>query len=483
MPEAPRAHHHGLPAVERVEHHRKAAKELLRAVLARDAAAVERLHEALGAIAAEPRLADAQRAIAREHGHATWAAFRTELEPRPARPGAPWGASARWNLRYDTSATTLLQVLATGSEPARRRLRAHVPRLARLGDAALAERAVVADARLVVAREHGFPTWRALVEGLRRETEAWHRARRHPESVAAALSAIGSGDVASLRRLLDREPGLVHVEVGAGGSLLGEVAQPDVFGSPLGRALGVDRARVELLIERGSDLDGPLNLAACFDRVELVEMLLAAGEPGGRTGDVRRDASRNRDLPRLARIGGHPRRPSRLVPDAPWIAAGAGRIDRLEALPRRTGWPRPQTGTLHRPNPADVGWLHRAAGSRPLRRTSSTRRSCTRRRTSALRAVAWLLEHGADPEAYSLPGLRPPASRRCLGGHRDACGCWSRPGADIERLERASTGTTPSAGRSTCSRESAPGAPGVRAVRDLLRSLGSHPAVWGRSAG
>ncbi len=69
----------------------------------------------------------------------------------------------------------------------------------------------------------------------------------------------------------------VHVEGGAGGSLLGEVAQPDVFGTSLRHELGVNRACVDLLIERGSDLDGPLNLAACFDRLELVEILLAAG--------------------------------------------------------------------------------------------------------------------------------------------------------------------------------------------------------------
>jgi hypothetical protein len=83
-------------------------------------------------------------------------------------------------------------------------------------------------------------------------------------AVAASLAAIRAGDVVSLSRLVDAHPGLVEVPVGAGGSLLGAVAEPDVFGDSLGHQLGVDRACVDLLIERGSELDGPLGLAACL---------------------------------------------------------------------------------------------------------------------------------------------------------------------------------------------------------------------------
>jgi hypothetical protein len=50
-----------------------------------------------------------------------------------------------------------------------------------------------------------------------------------------------------------------------------------VFGEHLVLELGVDPRIVELLIERGSALNTPLNLAACFNRAELVRMLLAAG--------------------------------------------------------------------------------------------------------------------------------------------------------------------------------------------------------------
>jgi hypothetical protein len=55
------------------------------------------------------------------------------------------------------------------------------------------------------------------------------------------------------------------------------IAQPDVIDERLGTALGVDPAVVEILISRSNDLDGPLGLAACFERSELVALLLRAG--------------------------------------------------------------------------------------------------------------------------------------------------------------------------------------------------------------
>src|SRR5581483_9559183 len=86
MPGAPREVDHTLPAAERVEYQRKAAKELLRAAREGQPDAVVRLREALGDLPGQPRLADAQRAIAREHGHPSWAAFRRDLEEQVGAP-------------------------------------------------------------------------------------------------------------------------------------------------------------------------------------------------------------------------------------------------------------------------------------------------------------------------------------------------------------------------------------------------------------
>ena len=475
MPEEPREVHHSLPAVERVEHHRKAAKDVLRAARAGQPDAVDRLQEALGHLPGELRLADAQRAIAREHGHGSWAAFRRDIERQanePERSVARIGPSTAE--RYDNSARRLLGMLATGEESARRRVRAHVSRLAAVSDAALPERVTVSDARLVIAREYGFPTWRGLVEGLRGESDGWTRARRHSEDVAAALAAIRTGDSASLRRLLDADPDLVHVGVGAGGSVLGAVAQPDVFGTALRHGLGVDRACVDLLIECGSDLDGPLNLAACFDRVELVEILLDAG--------ARVDGRGIHGITPLESAIYHGSRASadvlaviELVPDAPWVAAGTGRVDRLEQFLDGHG------GLVadaydHRPNPADVGWLQRLP-AREIARDVLDEALVHAAQNERPAAVAWLIEHGADPNACPYQGCGALHLAAAFGAIKSVK-LLIAGGVDIDRRNNFNGDNALGWAEYALERER-PGDVGVAAVRDLLRGLGSRPAVWG----
>lgn len=433
MSEAPREVHHTLPAVERVEHHRKVAKELLRSARAGQPDAVGRLQEALGRLPGELRLADAQRAIAREHGYASWAAFRRDIERQadePERSVARIGPGTP--AAYERAATKLLRMLARDDERGRRRVRAHVPRLAGLNDAALTERATIADARLVIAHEYGFPTWRGLVEGLREESAAWQRARQHSDPMAAALDAIRTGDATSLERLLNLHPKLVNVEVGAGGSLLGEVAEPDVFGTALRLALGVDRACVDLLIERGSDLDGPLNLAACFDRVELVEIVLAAG--------ARVDERGIHGVTPLETAIYHASRASvdvlaaiELVPDAPWVAAGAGLVDRLEGFVDRRGG-LVAGAYLHRPNPADIGWLHRLP-ARDVPQDVLDEALVHAAQNERPAAVAWLLDHGADPNAGPTK-----AAARCI---------WLPPSARLTAFSSCSPPAPTSTGQTT----------------------------------
>jgi len=475
MPEAPREVDHSLPVVERVEHHRKAAKELLRVARTGDDDALSRLREALGRLPAELRLADVQRAIEREHGHASWAAFRRDIE---RQAGEPERSVARIGPgtpeRYEQRATTLLRKLAGGDEQARRRVRAHVPRLAALNDAALSERATIGDARLVIAREYGFPTWRGLVDGLREESEGWEHARQHSSSVAAALAAIRTGDAAQLERLLDSEPELMHANVGAGGSLLGEVAQPDVFGASLRHELGVHRACVELLVERGSDLDGPLNLAACFDRLELVELLLGAG--------ARVDVRGIHGVTPLETAIYHASRASvdvlaaiELVPDAPWVAAGAGRVDRLERfLDGRGGLI--AEAYLHRPNPADVGWLHRLP-ARDIPQDVLDEALVHAAQNERPAAVAWLLKHGANPNAGPYQGCGALHLAAAFGAI-ESVRLLIAAGADIDRPNEFNGDNALGWAQYVLERER-PGDPGVTAVRDLLRTLGSCPIVWG----
>src|SRR5262245_12679178 len=59
----------------------------------------------------------------------------------------------------------------------------------------------LSEAQLVVAREHGFPSWRVM----KAEVE-----RRSSAAAEAFFSACAAGDAAALRALLDLEPGLVR---------------------------------------------------------------------------------------------------------------------------------------------------------------------------------------------------------------------------------------------------------------------------------
>jgi hypothetical protein len=293
------------------------------------------------------------------------------------------------------------------------------------------------------------------------------------ESVAAALEAIRAGDADSLRRLLDADPGLVDADVGAGGSLLGAVAEPDVFGDSLRHALGVDRACVDVLIERGSDLDGPLNLAACFDRVELVEILLAVG--------ARVDATGIHGVTPLETAIYHASRTSvdilaaiALVPDAPWVAAGAGRVDRLEHFLARSGG-LTADAYPHRPNPADVGWLHRQP-ARDVPQDVLDEALVHAAQNERPAAVTWLIDHGADVDAGPYQGCGALHLAAAFGAI-ESVGLLIDAGADIDRTNDYNRDNAVGWAQYVLDRER-PGDPGVTAVRDLLQSLGSRPIVW-----
>ena len=292
--------------------------------------------------------------------------------------------------------------------------------------------------------------------------------------VAAAVQAIRAGDAGALTRLLDASPGLVHARVGAGGSLLGQVAEPDVFGTRLGHELGVDRACVELLIARGSDLDGPLNLAACFDRIALVRMLLAAGASVTARSDAGitalesaiYHASRNAaDL--LAAV--------ELVPDAPWIAAGAGRVDRLSHfLDGRGGLI--ADAYRHRPDPARVGWLARGP-AREIAQDVLDEALVHAAQNERPDAVEWLLGQGADPDAGPYQGCGAMHLAAAFGAIR-CLRLLVAAGADVERRNDFNGDNAVGWAQYVLDRER-PGDAGVTAARDYLRGLGSRPAVWG----
>jgi hypothetical protein len=191
--------HSGLPARPDLEYLRKQAKHLLRSYEAGDAAVRGRAAEVLGYRAAGRfLLSDAQFVLAQEHGFRTWAEFRADIESQRTTGDRPvsrlWGNESSG---YASQADILLIELRR-DPAALRRLRAYVPRYAAATDAATAE---LRDARLIVARELGFPTWRELVaaiEKAQRDDAERQEERRRMRPEAGALLA---GDTARLAQL------------------------------------------------------------------------------------------------------------------------------------------------------------------------------------------------------------------------------------------------------------------------------------------
>jgi hypothetical protein len=374
--------HHELPQRLDLDWYRRRARDLVRAYWRNELEARERVGE-------QPRfqLADAQRLIALEHGYRNWSDFTRWLASRSSEP--PVGRIGRAPLStYHARAQQLVDAVVSGDDDAVRRVRAHVPRLSNFAGRALGLR----EARLVIAREYGFLTWRDLLTYAQRAIDL------HQDTpsgrLAEAFALIRQSDIAGLRHLLDEHPDLVLARYrGAATTMLEAIAQPDVFGKRLGVELGVDRRIVELLIERGGKLDAPLNLAACFNRAELVRLLLDAGAAVDDTQiwgitplqtAVYHGAREAADL--LAKVA--------IVPDALYIAAGAGRMEHVAKWFSVDG--SLHQSALHvRPNLADIGWppapppryepqqvLNEAFGLAAF--------------SGRLEPMQYLLEHGAD---------------------------------------------------------------------------------------
>ncbi|HXL88333.1 MAG TPA: ankyrin repeat domain-containing protein [Streptosporangiaceae bacterium] len=376
--------HFELPAHPDLEYYRKQAKHLLRSSEAGDAAARDRAAEVLGDRGAGRfLLSDAQFVLAQEHGFRTWAEFRADIQSRSTTGDRPvsrlWGRGAG---DYASSADSLLNELRRGDPGALARLRAYVPRYAAATDAATAE---LRDARLIIARELGFPTWRELVAGAEKfqrdaaeRQERWRRMRPEAEALLA-------GDTGRLAQLT----------AGQAGTLLEMLAMRELLGAKLGEGLGAPRAAVDVLIGKATSLDLPLPQAVRSDRVEYVRLLLDAGaDPGTRAGGITllenaiyHGSTRLVDL--LAEHG--------IVPGALWTYAACGRLDLVRACFDADGRLRPGAA-LPRPNLVDylmVPARNPATDDPEQIMAEAFVHACQHGRTEVVR---WFLDRGLNPD-------------------------------------------------------------------------------------
>jgi hypothetical protein len=109
--------------------------------------------------------------------------------------------------QYRKQAKALLKSQKAGDADAVQRIRQHHPRLGKLTDIELRSgRFVLADAQLVIAREHGFESWPRFAK----HVEALSRKSSSTSKFESAVDAVVTGDAATLERLLRESPELIR---------------------------------------------------------------------------------------------------------------------------------------------------------------------------------------------------------------------------------------------------------------------------------
>ena len=381
--------HVGLPAHPDLEYYRKQAKHLLRMYETGDAAARDRVADVLGDRApGRFLLSDAQFVLAQEHGFRSWAEFRAHIASqgtsgdRPVSRLHPIGPGG-----YASMADVLLTELRRNDPGALRRLRTYVPRYAAATGAAAAE---LRDARLIIARPVGFPTWRELVSFAEKSVRDLEERQEKFRRMRPQAEALLAGDTGLLARLTAEEADtLLHMLAG------------EILGAQLGRELGVPRAAVDVLIGKATNLDLPLTWAAIHNRVEYMGLLLGAGaDPGTRAqGSTPLETAiyhgRTQIVDLLAEHG--------IVPQALWTYAACGRLDLVRACFDTGGRLRPDAAAS-RPNLADFFPLppRIPATSDPEEiMAEAFVHACQHGRTEVVR---WFLDRGLNPDVAPYLG-------------------------------------------------------------------------------
>ncbi len=247
------------------------------------------------------------------------------------------------------------------------------------------------EARLVLARQHGFATWMDFAAHI----AALARGDGGGDPFLVAFHAIEAGDVAGLRACLDAHPDLVHARGTNGNSLLN-----------LAGGCGAVECAL-LLLERGADPDlandrgwTPLHQAGYSDNVPLAQALLARGA------DPARSAHGDGGTPLVqALFWGHRAAADLLVargvyPGNLRVAAGVGRLDLLRTHLAPDGSLRPGAGAhraFYRPHTGFPEWRPSDDPQEILDEAFTYAA-----RSGRIDALAFLLEHGAaiDGDPY-----------------------------------------------------------------------------------
>ena len=286
-----------LPAAPSLAQQKQLARELLVAARSGDSEALSRFrthhpkHTGEGSARVDPArlsLHDAQLVLAREYGFPSWPRLKAHIDAAAA-------ARRTYLLErdlsyYDDRARGLLTVLADGAASTLEQVRQWHPRFADTDEGSLRHAAVegrftLEDARLVYAREHGFPNWAALASHLDRL-----KTGKVTEPFVELLEAGKRADWKRVTAILKSRPELVHARGTNGNSLLGLACgilpcPGDRVSGPAAALLAGDRlGPVRFLLAAGADPNQPndrgwtpLHQAGYRNDPEMAALLLEAG--------------------------------------------------------------------------------------------------------------------------------------------------------------------------------------------------------------
>lgn len=242
---------------------KKQAKALHKQLKAGEPTAAARCRQShpQGADLTAPKLSDAQLIIAREHGFASWPRLKHFIE---GVHGRPLHRAFETDLDYyEGRAFGLHSVYQTGQPRALNLIRQSHPNFTAASDEDIKQADfTLDDARLVLAREHGFADWPALAAHVERLAQG-----KVVEPFRIAFQAIKEDDLDTFKQTLADQPELATTPGTNGNGLLHLVAD---FGR-------VEMAR--LLLDAGADINMANNKG--WTLLHCVAYASADGLPGG----------------------------------------------------------------------------------------------------------------------------------------------------------------------------------------------------------
>jgi ankyrin repeat protein len=399
-----------LPSYANLEQQKKQARELLRAVAAREPAAFERVrthHPRLAGrtddeiAGASLALHDVQLVLAREYGFPNWVALKREIESRRGeRRTRVFVTDLHY---YEDRVGGLVSAHQAGVPHALAQIREWHPAFADSSDSEIARAPFDADAaRLVYARQHGFATW----EGLVADINAVARGER-VEPFREAFEAMRGQRWDRLAAVFHDHPDVLRARGTNGNSLMNLAISlaAEVCGPLPPQAWKI----LDVFLQSGADINQPndrgwtpLHQAAYSNQVELARRLVESGA------DATLEAHGEGGTPlAVALFWGHRDvadllAETMIAPRNLRIAAGLGRTDLVDACFETAG---------HLTVPAGAGrGFYRPHSGFPVWKPSGERQEILNEalvwacKSDRVEVLPLLIERGADPNADPYRG-------------------------------------------------------------------------------